>query len=48
MIFHLIISDETVYLLTIYDKSEKESLDEAELKNVTSADYRFRKLMSFK
>lgn len=34
VIFHLVISDESVYLLTIYDKSEKESIDDAELKDL--------------
>jgi len=31
VIFHIVVSDEKVYLLTIYDKSEKENLTDKEL-----------------
>jgi mRNA-degrading endonuclease RelE of RelBE toxin-antitoxin system len=31
VILHIVISDKTVYLLTIYDKSEKENISEKEL-----------------
>lgn len=34
VITHIVISDRTVYLLSIYDKSEKESLTDKELKEI--------------
>lgn len=34
IIFHILISDEIIYLLTIYDKSEKENLSDSELQEL--------------
>ncbi|MEQ8470697.1 MAG: type II toxin-antitoxin system RelE/ParE family toxin [Marinoscillum sp.] len=36
VITHLVIEDETIYLLSIYDKSDKANLTDAELKELLS------------
>lgn len=36
VITHLVIDDQTIYLLSIYDKSEKASLTDSELKELLS------------
>jgi len=37
IITHIVISDTTVYLLSIFDKSEKENLTDKELKELLSS-----------
>lgn len=37
IITHIVISDSTVYLLSIFDKSEKENLSDKELKELLSS-----------